>query len=124
MKIEVGAFKGIADPRLPGATRPKNRLVVTMPNGEVIDHESYRQVFADCIYKLGPRRVSAKANIELSKNQDLFSASDSEGNRFKLDETLYILIPSTTKDAMKILRIIAIRLNEKIRVNILPMSNR
>lgn len=124
MKIEVGAFKGIADPRLPGATRPKNRLVVTMPNGEVIDHESYRQVFADCIYKLGPRRVSAKANLELSKNQDLFSASDSEGNRFKLDETLYILIPSTTKDAMKILRIIAIRLNEKIRVNILPMSNR
>ena len=103
----------------------ENELVEeNMVENEVIDHESYRQVFADCIYKLGPRRVSAKANIELSKNQDLFSASDSEGNRFKLDETLYILIPSTTKDAMKILRIIAIRLNEKIRVNILPMSNR
>ena len=124
MKIEVGAFKGIADPRLPGATRPKNRLVVTMPNGEVIDHESYRQVFADCIYKLGPRRVSAKANIELSKNQDLFSTTNPEGNRFQLDETLYMLIPYTAKEAMKILRIIAIRLNERISVEYLPMSNK
>lgn len=123
MKVEVGAFKGIADPSLPGATRSKNRLVVTMSNGEVIDHESYRQVFADCIYKFGPRRVSAKANIELSKNQDLFSASDPDGNRFQLDETLYMLIPYTAKEAMKILRIIAIRLNEKISVEFLPMSN-
>lgn len=123
MRIEVGAFKGVADPSVSGATRSKNRLVVTMPNGEVIDHESYRQVFADCIYKFGPRRVSAKANIELSKNQDLFSASDPDGNRFQLDETLYMLIPYTAKEAMKILRIIAIRLNEKISVEFLPMSN-
>lgn len=123
MKIEVGPFKGTADPCIPGVTRTKNRLIVKMPNGEVIDHESYRQVFADCIYRLGPRRVSAKANIELSKNQDLFSAFDSTGNRFKLDETLYMLIPYTAKEAMKILRIIALRLNEKISVDYLPMSN-
>lgn len=123
MTIEVGAFKGAADPSIPGSTRSKNRLVVTMPDGEIIDHESYRDVFADCIYKLGPRRVSAKANIELSKNQDLFSASDLGGSRFQLDETLYMLIPYTAKQAMKILRIIAIRLNEKISVEYLPMSN-
>lgn len=123
MKIEVGIFKGTANPSIPGATRPKNRLVVTMPDGEVIDHESYREVFADCIYKLGPRRVSSKANIELSRNQDLFSASNPYGNRFQLDETLYLLIPYTAKEAMKILRIIALRLNEKLSVEYLPMSN-
>lgn len=123
MTIEVGAFKGVADPSIPGSTRSKNRLVVTMPNGEVIDHESYRQVFADCIYKLGPRRVSAKANIKLSKNQDLFSASDTEGSRFQLDEMLYMLMPYTAKEAMTILKIIAKRLNENISVEYLPMSN-
>lgn len=123
MKIEVGNFKGQKDPNIPGLTLTKNRLVVTMPDGEVINHESYRDVFADCIYKLGPRRVSAKANMELSKKRDLFSATNSEGNRFKLDETLYMLIPYTAKEAMKILRIIAIRLNEKINVEYLPMSN-
>lgn len=124
MKIEVGAFKGSSDPSIPGSTRSKKRLVVTMPDGGVINHESYRDVFADCIYKLGPRRVSAKANIELSKNQDLFSTTNPEGNRFQLDETLYMLIPYTAKEAMKILRIIAIRLNEKISVEYLPMSNK
>lgn len=124
MKIEVGNFKGQKDPNIPGLTLTKNRLVVTMPDGEVINHESYRDVFADCIYKLGPRRVSAKANMKLSKKKDLFSATNSEGNRFKLDETLYMLIPYTAKEAMKILRIIAIRLNEKINVEYLPMSNK
>lgn len=123
IKIEVGTFKGSSDPSIPGTTRSKNRLVVTMPNGEVINHESYRQVFADCIYKLGPRRVSSQANIELSKNQDLFSATNMTGSRFQLDETLYMQIPYTAKEAMKILKIIAIRLNEKINVEYLPMSN-
>lgn len=123
MTIEVGAFKGTANPSIPGSTRSKNRLVVTMSNGEVIDHESYKQVFADCIYKLGPRRVSAKANIELSRNQDLFSASNPDGSRFQLDETLYMLEPYTAKEAMKILGLIAKRLNENISVEYLPMSN-
>lgn len=123
LTIEVGAFKGTADPSIPGLTHSKNRLVVTMPDGEIIDHESYRDVFADCIYKLGPRRVSAKANIELSKSQDLFSASDPAGNRFQLDETLYMLIPYTAKEAMTILKIIAKRLNKNISVEYLPMSN-
>lgn len=123
MKIEVGTFKGTADPTIPGSIRSKNRLVVTMPNGEIIDHESYRQVFADCIYRIGPRRVSSRANIKLSKNQDLFSTTNPNGNRFQLDETLYMLIPYTAKEAMKILRIIALRLDEKIHVEYLPMSN-
>lgn len=123
MKVEVGMFKGTADPNKPGTTRHKNRLVVTMPNGDVIDHESYRQVFADCIYRLGPRRVSNKANIEISKNQDLFSATNPNGNRFQLDETLYMLIPFTAREAMKILNLIALRLKEEIKVEYLPMSN-
>lgn len=123
MKIEVGAFKGTTDPSIPGTTRSKNRIVVTMPDGKVINHESYRQVLADCIYRLGPRRVSAKANIQLSKKQDLFSATNLAGNRFQLDETLYMLMPHTAKDAMKVLKIIASRLNERISVEYLPMSN-
>lgn len=123
MKIEVGMFKGVPDPSIPGTTRSKNRLIVTMPDGQIIDHESYRQVFADCIYRLGPRRVAYKANIEVSKNQDLFSATNPNGNRFQLDETLYMLMPATAKEAMKYLKIIALKLNEKISVEYLPMSN-
>lgn len=123
MKIEVGPFNGTPDPTQSRSCRPKNRLVVTMSDGTVIDHESFRQVFADCIYRLGPRRVSAKANIQLTKKQDLFAATDSLGNRFQLDETLYMLIPSTAKEAMTVLGMIAKRLNEKISVECLPMSN-
>lgn len=123
MKIEVGAFKGTPDPSIPGSTRSKKRLVVTMPDGGVINHESYRDVLADCIYRLGPHRVYNKANIVLTKNQDLLSPTNPNGNRFKLDETLYMLMPYSTKEAMTILKIIAKRLNENISVEYLPMSN-
>lgn len=117
MKIEVGNFKGEANPRIEGTTKHKNRLVVTMPNGDVIDHESYRQVFVDCIYKLGPRKVSAASvNINVSKNRDLFSTTNSDGNRFKLDETLYVEMPYTSKDAMKYLKIIGSSLRVNLRI--------
>ena len=116
MKIEVGMFKGTANPKNPGTSRNKNRIVVTMPNGDIIDHESYRQVFVDCIYRLGPRRVSSLANLIVSKNRDLFSATNPNGNRFQLDETLFLEIPTTALKAMKTLKIIGLRLKENINI--------
>lgn len=122
MKIEVGKFKGEADPRIEGATRRKNRLVVIMPDGAVIDHDSYRQVFVDCIYRLGPRKVSAASvNIIVSKYRDLFSTTNNDGNRFKLDETLYVELPYTAKEAMKYLKIISSRLKVSLNIQCLPM---
>lgn len=122
MKIEVGKFKGEADPRIEGATQHKNRLVVIMPNGDIIDYESYRQVFVDCIYRLGPRKVSiASVDITVSKNRDLFSTTNGNGNRFKLDETLYVEMPYTAKEAMKYLKIISSRLRVNLTIEYLPM---
>ena len=93
-----------------------------MPNGDIIDHESYRQVFVDCIYRLGPRKVSiASVDITVSKNRDLFSTTNGNGNRFKLDETLYVEMPYTAKEAMKYLKIISSRLRVNLTIEYLPM---
>lgn len=87
LTVEVGSnFTANADPKIPGATRPKNKLVVTMPDGEVIDYESYRDVFMACIDKLGPRRVSNSANLDLSANCPLLTVTDTTGHRRKIGD--------------------------------------
>ena len=123
--VEVGSnFPTNAAPKIPGATRSKNKLLVTMPDGEVIDYESYRDVFMACIDKLGPRRVSNSANLDLSANCPLLTVTNTTGHRRKIGDYLYLAIPFTAKDAKKILEIIAKRLGENITVKVVPTSAR
>lgn len=121
LTIDAGNFTGTQNPRLEGLTRRKNRLVVTMPDGTIINHDSYKEVFAECIRKFGPRRVSSSANIEVSRNRDLLSPTNPNGNRVKVAENLYLEIPVSAKEALKTLKIIASRLRENINVEYLPM---
>ena len=125
LTVEVGTrFTANADPKIPGATRPKNKLLVTMPDGEVIDYESYKDVFMACIDKLGPRRVSNRANIDLSANCSLLTVTNTTGNRRKIGDYLYLAIPFTAKEAKKILEIIGKRLDENIKVEVIPVVQR
>ena len=125
LTIEVGSdFKASANPKIPGATRPKNKLLVTMSNGEVIDYESYSDVFMACIDKLGPRKVSKIANFNLSANCPLLTVTDTTGHRRKIGDYLYLEIPYTAKHAKKILEIVGKRLGENIKVEVEPSSSR
>lgn len=93
-----------------GGTRSKTKLVVTMPDGEILDDNSYRDVFVKCIERLGARKVSSRANFDLNKFCPLFTATDASGKRVKLDESLYVAIPTATKETAKILHLIGLRL--------------
>ena len=77
-----------------------------------------------CIDKLGPRRVSNRANIDLSANCPLLTVTNTTGNRRKIGDYLYLAIPFTAKEAKKILEIIGKRLDENIKVEVIPVVQR
>lgn len=104
--------------------RPKHRLVVTMPDGELVDYDSYRDVFMTVIDKLGPRTVSSKANFDLNSNQPLLTVTNPDGTRRKVAESLYLALPQTAKQAAKILYHIAIRLGivQSMKIDVTPQK--
>ena len=122
LKIELGDFKGEKNPPARGATRPKSNLRVVMPDGSLIDYESYRDVFISVIDKLGPRKISAKANLDLNGYQPLLTATDTDGGRVKIADHLYLAVPQTAKLAFNILNQIAKRLciADSMKIEILP----
>ena len=113
-------FRGEKNPPIAGSSRSKNWLKVTLPDGEVLDYEGYKDVFMACIDKLGPRLISSKANFDLSSKCPLLTTTNTTGNRLKVAESLYLAMPATTKEAAKILNLIAIRLqiSEKMKIEV------
>ena len=113
-------FRGERNPPNVGSTRPKNWLKVTLPDGEVIDYEGYRDVFMACIDKLGPRLISSKANFDLSSKCPLLTTTNTTGTRLKVADSLYLAMPTTTKEAAKILNLIALRLqiSDKMKIEV------
>lgn len=123
LKVEVGDFKSERNPRMDRLLRPKNRLVVTMPNGEVIDYDSYKDVFMDSVYNIGPRVISSKANFELSDNCPLLTTTNTNGQRKRVDEFLYLAIPGSAKDAKKVLDLIFKRLEcHEAKAELVPLA--
>lgn len=121
LKIEVSdKFKGKSNPS-ERQRRPKNRLVVTLPDGHIVDYESFQDVFMACIDKLGARKISSKANIHMNGNRQLLTVTNVEGNRRRIDETLYLAIPYCVKDAAVLLRLIAQRLGVNMDIEVLPL---
>ena len=124
LKVEVGDFKPERNPRMARMLRPKNRLVVTMPSGEVIDYDSYKDVFMTCVADhIGPHTVSSRANFEIHGNC-LLTTTNTNGQRKRVDEFLYLAIPESAKEAKKILDIIFKTLSEynEAKAELIPLA--
>ena len=84
----------------------KQELMVTFKgDGTCIDYESYKDVYRDCVYKLGVNKI-ARCNLEW-KGQPLVTTTDTTGKRTKIDSFKWIVMPNTTKDAVAILKLLA-----------------
>lgn len=126
LKIEVGEdLKAQSNPKIGRASKQKNRLRVTMANGEILDYDTYCDVFMACIDKLGPRLVSSKANFDLNGNCPLLTTTNTTGKRRKVAESLYLALPNTVKDACKMLRLITSRLGllDKMKIEVIPLAS-
>lgn len=121
--IEVGNFEPLLISRSVKHTKPKNKLQVTMSDGEIIDYDGFSDVLMACIDRLGPRKVSHYANFDLSSKCPLFETTNTTGKRLKVAESLYMAIPQSARDTAKLLHVIACRLKENIKIELLPLAS-
>lgn len=122
--IEVGDFKPLQHSKKASkSSKSKHRVQVTMPDGEVIDYDSFSDVIMACVDRLGPRNVSYKANLDLSSKCPLFATTNNTGKRLQVDEALYMALPGSAKETATVLYVIACRLKNTMKVELLPLAS-
>ena len=95
-----------------GGKNPPTRLIVTMPDGEKIDHDSAIKTLAEVIEKLGIDQVR-------SVYPSLLSTSESRTHGYKTGQ-YYIRHRTGTETKKQILETIADRLGIQLQVEIVP----
>ena len=94
----------------------QTRLVVTMSNGEKVDHNIAATTFAEVIEKLGIERVRNRKYIE--RGTPLISTSEHPKYNQHKSERYYIFTNISTKEKKALLEKIATDLHEHLQVKI------
>ena len=96
---------------------PPKRLVVTMPNGEVIQHNNAMDTFREVIFKLGPEQV-----LGVDTERMLISTEPIPKRRTTPYRGYYITENHGTPAKQNFLRKIALRLGIQMRIEIVDKS--
>ena len=109
-------------PPVPDLRRKKSpqrtRLVVTMPDGEIIECPKIRDTFSEVIKKLGVEKVAALGIIR--DKIPLVSDSEYPGYAQRQSGSHYIYVAALTPDKKRDLLKIAKDLEIELRVEIIP----
>lgn len=100
----------------PKILRPKKKIKVTFDDGIIFDDDKFIDVFRDFIGKLGTDNIARK-DIRW-KDEPLVTTTNNTGRRSKLGEYKWFIEPKNTKDAAKMMNIIAIQLGVKCNIEI------
>ena len=98
----------------------RTKLVVTMPDGEIIQRPKIQNTFAAVIEKLGIERVK-ELNIKRAKGTPIVDTEKHPTFRQVQSGQYYIYVDQTTKDKRRDLRKIADGLGIELKVEILPI---
>lgn len=118
LKIEMGDdFETEVSPNRESRSKSKDKLSVKFPDGEIVTNDSVNETFLECIGKLGVDDIKRK---ELSWGGNaLISLSHTLRNQIQVDSDRWIIVPNTTKDKVKLLRVISAMLHIKLEINII-----
>lgn len=104
-------FKG---ERVGRGAKAKGDLKVLFPNGKVIFEGNNQDTFINCIWELGIENVKRK-NIQ-HVGKDLLTSIQKYSGQVQVGEHTWLTVPSSTKDKMKLLKIIGIALKQDLRI--------
>ena len=118
LKIELGAgFDTVEDPGKEKRTRSRDKLLVKMPDGEYIANNSALETFLEVVWKLGIEAIRKK---ELSWcGNPLITSKKMVYNQIQIDRDRWIIVPNSTKEKVKLLRVIGAMLHIKMDINII-----
>lgn len=118
LKIELGDdFETQEEPEKEKRSKTKDKLLIKMPDGEYIANGSALETFLEVVWQLGIDDIRKK---ELSwGGNPLITRMKIANNQVQVDSDKWIIVPNTTKDKVKLLRVIGAMLHVKMEINVI-----
>lgn len=118
LKIELGEdFETQDNPNKVKGSKSKDKLLVRMPDGDFIANDSALDTFLEVVWQLGVEDIRRK-NLQWGGN-DLITNRQISRNQVQVDSDRWIIVPNTTKDKVKLLRVIGAMLHIKMDINVI-----
>lgn len=118
LKIETGTdFEKQEEPDKERRSKSKDKLLIKMPDGEYIANDSALDTFLEVVWQLGIEDIRKK-DLSWGGNP-LVTNKKIAKNQVQVDSNRWIIVPNTTKDKVKLLRVIGAMLHIKMDINII-----
>ena len=115
LKIELGEdFIAQDNPNKEKRTRTKGEILVKLPDGQCFANNSITNTFLELIREIGIDKIKQKELTWCGK--PLITTSKMFNGQVRIDNERWIIVPNTTKDNVKLLRVIGamLRINMEI----------
>lgn len=115
LKIELGEGLVAQDnPNKEKRTRTKGEILVKLPDGQCFANNSITNTFLEVIREIGIDKIKQKELTWCGK--PLITTSKMFNGQVQIDNERWIVVPNTTKDKVKLLRVIGamLRINMEI----------
>ena len=115
LTIELGDdFEAQENPNKEKRSKSRDKLLVRFPNGQYFANNSTLDTFLEVVWEIGIDEIKRK---ELSwGGNPLVTSSKMFNNQVQVDEQRWILVPNTTKDKIKLLRVIGAMFHLKMEI--------
>ena len=118
LNIELGTdFVAEDTPNKDKKSRVKDKLLVKFPDGEYVANDSALQTFLEVIWKRGVDDIMRK-HLSWCGN-DFITTTQVINTQIQVGESRWVVVPNTTKDKAKILRVIGAMLHIDLGITII-----
>lgn len=115
LKIELGEDFVVQDnPNKEKRTRTKGEILVKLPDGQCFANNSITNTFLELIREIGIDKIKQKELTWCGK--PLITTSKMFNGQVQIDNERWIIVPNTTKDKVKLLRVIGAMLRINIEI--------
>lgn len=115
LTVELGDdFETQDNPNKERRTKTKDKLLVKFPDGQYFANNSATDTFFEVIWEIGVDKIKQKEMSWCGK--PLITTSKMFNGQVQIDNQRWIIVPNTTKDKVKLLRVIGaiLRINMEI----------
>lgn len=115
LTVELGDdFETQDNPNKERRTKTKDKLLVKFPDGQYFANNSATDTFLEVIWEIGVDKIKQKEMSWCGK--PLITTSKMFNGQVQIDNQRWIIVPNTTKDKVKLLRVIGaiLRINMEI----------
>lgn len=118
LKIELGDdFETQEESEKEKRSKSKDKLLIKMPDGEYIGNDSALETFLETVWQLGIEEIRKK-DLSWGGNP-LITRTQIVNNQVQVDTDRWITVPNTTRDKVKLLRVIGAMLHVKMEISVI-----